>query len=535
MEYYSPLLAATRIMQYMKIAFIIIILISSFFALCNFLISLSLEWEGFTKKIKKVFSILISSAWILILINMIYECVKKGYYDNGVLGGIIVSVILGYIFRKLNPDSKDDQVLKGTSVISSTALQKYLYGNKKAQSDSLINLGGIDIPSGMETQHFLFSGTTGSGKTQAINRVLKTIKNRGQKAIIADPAGGFYARFSEKNHYLLNPFDKRSVDWSPFAEIRTAYDCQRIAAAAIPEGTGDAKEWHFYARTLLAEVLLVLFTARDHSTKKLLYLVSVASREEMEQHLAGTPAAILTQSSNEKMLGNTRAIIAVYLNAWRFLPDYGHFSVRNWVQDDSISGWLFITYRDDQMQMLREFVAMLLDLSIIEGLSLSESSSRGLWFIFDEVDSLGKITSLRAALTKLRKYGGRVLLGLQTVSQLRTTYGKDEAQTLLSNTSIKLILRAGDNETADYFSKEIGDQEIRRYKESRTKSNKSSDFLETINSTTESYDIKRQLAVMPSEIMGLSNLKGFIKIPPHPVASIEISYENIKEKESAFI
>src|SRR5690606_19675059 len=102
-------------------------------------------------------------------------------------------------------------------------------------------------------------------------------------------------------------------------------------------------------------------------------------------------------------------------------------------------GWLFITYRDDQADMLRRLVATMLDLAIVEGLSLSEDQDRGLWFVMDEVDSLGRVSSLRGGLTKLRKYGGRCVLGLQTIAQLRATYGHDEAQTLLANCSTKLI------------------------------------------------------------------------------------------------
>jgi type IV secretory pathway TraG/TraD family ATPase VirD4 len=105
------------------------------------------------------------------------------------------------------------------------------------------------------------------------------------------------------------------------------------------------------------------------------------------------------------MLSNTRAIASVYLAAWQYLPDDGTFSVREFVKAER-GGWLFLTYRDDQMALLRYLVATWLELAIVEGLSLSENPTRRLWFIMDELDSLGKVTSLRGGLTKLRKYGG---------------------------------------------------------------------------------------------------------------------------------
>jgi len=53
----------------------------------------------------------------------------------------------------------------------------------------------VVIPHEIEAQHLLFSGTTGSGKTQAINRILATVRRRNKRAMIADAGGGFLSRF----------------------------------------------------------------------------------------------------------------------------------------------------------------------------------------------------------------------------------------------------------------------------------------------------------------------------------------------------
>lgn len=429
---------------------------------------------------------------------------------------------------------------RGTEIVEADDLQKRIHGNKTTLTDAGIEIGGVVIPRPLESQHMLFSGTTGAGKTQAINRVLKTVRSRKQRALIVDPAGGFFSRFSRPGDELLNLFDRRSVDWSPFAEIRAEYDCQRIAKAAIPDTTGDGREWHHYAQTLLGETLLALHLRGERSVKRLLHYVSSAETAELGELLAGTPAAILCAKGNEKMLNNTRGIIATYLNAWRYLTDNGAFSVREWVQDETRHGWLFITYRDDQMGMLRGLIATLLELAIVEGLSLSENPDRGLWYVLDEIDSLGKVSSLRGGLTKLRKYGGRCVVGLQTVSQLREIYGKNEAQTLLANVSTKLILRAGDNETADYFSKELGEQEIDRLQISQGHGS-SSGGLTNPGHSSESSSFNnnmqriRQAAVMASELLNLADLSGFLKIPGHPVGTIEIKYEYIEEVEAPYI
>ena len=457
-----------------------------------------------------------------------------GLFAQGIWLSMFASLRLG----GAGSGAGDEAVRRGSRVVEADQLDART-GNRKGRDDADVSIGGVTIPRMLEAQHFLITGTTGAGKTQVINGMLRSIRKRGNRAVIADPAGGFYARFGKPGDVLFNPFDRRSVDWSPFAEIRHDYDCQRIAKAAVPDGTGEGAEWHHYAQTLLGETLLALHQRGEHSVKRLLHYVSAADTKELGELLAGTPAAILTAKGNDKMLNNTRGIIATYLGVWRYLPDAGTFSVREWVQDETRDGWLFVTYRDDQMGLLRGLVASILELGIVEGLSLSENQERGLWFVFDEVDSLGKVSSLRGGLTKLRKYGGRCVLGLQTVSQLRETYGRDEAQTLLANLSTKLILRAGDNETAEYFSKELGEQDIDRLQMTTGQGTSSGGVLNpghSSESSNTSYNMQRvrQAAILSSEILNLPDLHGFLKIPGQPVGAVQVEYQAMPEVQPGF-
>jgi type IV secretory pathway TraG/TraD family ATPase VirD4 len=149
----------------------------------------------------------------------------------------------------------------------------------------------------------------------------------------------------------------------------------------------------------------------------------------------------------------------------------------------------------------------------------------------DELDSLGKVTSLRAGLTKLRKYGGACVSGLQTIAQLRDTYGREEAQTLLSCMSSKLILAAGDGETAEYFEKELGEQEVARVDESQSQSASAQG-----TSTSKNRNIRRdkQAAVLASEIQKLPNLHGFLKLVGLPIARVQLTYTAMPDVTAPF-
>ncbi len=440
----------------------------------------------------------------------------------------LVAKGISLILRQPKSDKGDGRVLRGSEVKSVASTPK----NKNGQSDQrIIALGGVPIPSSLESQHILFAGTTGTGKSQGISQVLKAVQSRGSRALIADAGGEYLSRFYREGDLIFNPFDRRSVNWSPFAELRNEYDCATIAKAAIPDVTGDSSEWHHYAQTLLSEVMLVLYKLKVHSVKRLLYYMTTAESAELGELLADTPAAMLCREGNERMLANTRGIISTFLVSWRYLSDEGTFSIREWIRAESGANWIYIVYRDDQFNMLRSLVSTVMEMGFSEGLSLSINPERDLWFVMDEVDSLGKVTSLSKGLSRFRKYGCKCVLGLQTISQLRTTYGADEAQTLMANLSTKVILRAGDGETAEYFSKEIGDQEIERTQRSTGSSRSLAAARNRSENTTLVRETKR--TVLGAELTALENLIGYLKYPGS-LTEIKLEYERYPEIADAF-
>jgi type IV secretory pathway TraG/TraD family ATPase VirD4 len=428
--------------------------------------------------------------------------------------------------------SQGMKLLRGSRLVHVTAA-----GSRKAEGE-FIHWGGVSIPVADECQHFLIAGKTGSGKSQAISALLRTVAARRQAALIADPGGAYLSRFGDDDSLILNPFDDRDAGWSPFAEIEWAYDCQRLAKATIPDVEGEAQQWHFYAQTLFAEVLRALWEQGRHSIAELLRLVMSAETEELGRTLAGTAAAILTARGNERMLANTRVICSTYLNAWRYLSEGGSFSVREWTRQTARqehTRWLYLVYRDDQMAMLRLLVTTWLDLALVETLSLPEQPLRRLWLVLDEWDSLGKVDSLRSGLTKLRKYGGAVVAGLQTMAQLRSTYGHDEAQVLLSCFSTKLILAAGDTETARYFEHELGTQELERLDRSRSRNFSWDNPLSGSQGTHEAWHRMTQSTVLASEISALPNLHGYLITMGNPIARITLQYIEMNVQTEPFI
>ena len=393
-------------------------------------------------------------------------------------------------------------LVRGTLVTASPA-------PTKKQSNSRVKIGNVEVPSEVEGLHFLIAGSTGTGKSQAINSLLQTLRNRGDKVLIVDSGGEAMAALFREGDKLLNPLDSRSEQWSIGGEMSQSYESDRAAEMMIPASSGgSSREWELYSQSLVSAVIQRLHERGELTNERLVYFLTIAKSQEIEALVAGLPAQTLMDAGAAKMLSSVRGIVGSYLPAYRFLhPGTGAdgFSIRKWVQNEEQS-WLWLPYRDDQLSSLRGLISCWLGEAVNSTLSMRPSATRRIWIVADELASLGRIAGLADGLTKGRKYGLRVVAGLQSVSQLRAVFGKEESTTLLSCLSNLLCLRAADGETAEYFSRAFGQQEILRMDTSESSQGSSSSSLKHVT----------QAAIMPSEISGLPPLVGYVRLAHQP-------------------
>lgn len=93
-------------------------------------------------------------------------------------------------------------------------------------------------------------------------------------------------------------------------------------------------------------------------------------------------------------------------------------------------------------------------------------------FLLDEFASLGRMDALSQAITTLRGYGGRLMIIVQSLSNLQV-YGQDGAQNFLANCRLQLFMAPADKDTPDYISRAIGDFT----RKARSKSWQSTEFM----------------------------------------------------------
>ena len=379
-----------------------------------------------------------------------------------------------------------------------------------------LTLAGVVIDAQDETKHFKLIGTTGTGKSTAIRELLSGALARGDRAIVTDPDSGYLQRFYDRyrGDVILNPFEADSVKWDPFAEIRHPYDVEQVVSGLIPLGEdSSAQEWRGYARTFLSAIVRRCSEASRCDSAELWRLIAIAGSEELRPVVAGTPAQPFLEPDNARMFGSIRSVTASCVAALEYVQAQraAKFSVREWV--NAGRGVLFLPYQARQLAALRSIIATWARLAIFEAMSRPEGDQR-LWFVVDELDALGAIDGLKDALARLRKFGGRCVLGFQSIAQVSNTYGAGEAQTIVENCGNTLILRCSGSEgggTSHFASRLIGEREIVRRQLTQGRDREGLLGRGSRRSTQWSEQHVTEAAVMPSELEQLPDLAGYLK------------------------
>ncbi|MYI69954.1 MAG: type IV secretion system DNA-binding domain-containing protein, partial [Boseongicola sp. SB0673_bin_14] len=145
---------------------------------------------------------------------------------------------------------------------------------------------------------------------------------------------------------------------------------------------------------------------------------------------------------------------------------------------------------------------------------------RRIWVILDELPTLHQVPSLQPGLAESRQFGGCFVLGVQVASALRDLYGRNGAETISGLCGTRVVLAAPDRDTAQWSADSLGRSEVEEVAEG---------FSYGANTIRDGVSLtpRRELRALalPSEIMRLKNLSGYLKFPgPFPVASIRLKH-----------
>lgn len=366
----------------------------------------------------------------------------------------------------------------------------------------------FQIPRRLEASHILLMGDTGSGKSSAIRQLLRQVQDRGESAIVYDPAMDFLGEFynPERGDLLLNPLDRRCPWWNLPNEIDASEIATAIAAAMLPEKEYEKDFFTTAPRRVLAHLLRL--SPHVHQLLK-----SMSDPAEIMRRLEGTPHAALLDPGAPAQRAGVLSSLNLIADSLELIPRPHHatpsFTTGDWRFQRT--RWVFLTSSAAYREKVLPLHAAWLDLFILRMMEPCANPAKPVWFVLDELASLNKLPQLHTAVTENRKYGNPVVLSLQGRSQMEKRYGQD-AEAMLSQPATKIFLKTSEPRAAKWISDSIGEIEVERLKESR-----SMGLLHSKKSFA--MEIATKPLVMASEIAGLAPLTGFIKLENHVVAA----------------
>jgi hypothetical protein len=381
----------------------------------------------------------------------------------------------------------------------------------------------FSIRRNLEASHILLMGDTGSGKSSAIRQILRQIAERGESAIVYDPALEFTPEFYSpgRGDLILNPLDSRCPYWDIADEVSTAEAATAMAAALFPE-----KE---YEKEFFTDAPRRIFTRLMRQRPSPQDLVRwMSDPAEIERQVQGTPYAALLDRGAPAQRAGILSSFNMIADSFELLPrrEEGRASFSSALWQFERNKWVFLTSKPTFREKVLPLHSVWLDMLILRMMEPCVNTAKPVWFVLDELASLNKLPQLHTAVTENRKSGNPVVLGFQGRSQLEKRYGKD-AEAMLSQPATKIFLKTSEPHAAKWIADAIGEIEIERLKESRSAGLIRSKKQYTMEVTTKPL-------VMASEIAGLEPLHGYIKQENH-VVPVRFPYVAPMTKQPGFI
>ncbi len=450
-------------------------------------------------------------------------------------GGVLyIGIVISFykFFIKKGEKYSKNKFISGTTLAKNPKETVRSVEKSKRGASNIKLLKTLPFPLRSESQGIFFHGSTGTGKTQAIMTLLEEIRILGEPAIIYDKECTIKPYFfDETKDVELNPVSEKCANWDLWAECENPLELGNASAYLIPKSVqGSDPFWVDSARTILTSMAWKIKDWDDKSVLKLLQLLLTTSLDDMRDILHGTESENLVSKEIEKTAISIKSVLATYTKSLRFLEGIDStgkpkFSIKQWIHDaadesKTNKGWLFITSRSQYHKEIKPLVSLWLGLAMQGLQSLKPNSNRRIWLIMDELASLHRLEMLSDTMADIRKFGGCVAVGIQSVSQLQFLYGNHEADAITDLLNTKVFFRSPTNKVAKWVSNDLGEQVVDVVKESQSYGPNSIRDGNTVGSQRE---VRK--TVEAGSITTLEDLECYVRLAGgHPIAKIESEY-----------
>lgn len=446
---------------------------------------------------------------------------------------VVLAVAYGvyYLLRRLGEKQAQDDLVGGRTLTEDVkAVARTLHRNNEA---SPLHFDQLPLLLDSEVKNLLLHGTPGSGKSNALNKLLQQLRARGDMVIVYDKGCSLVKRhFNENIDKLLNPRDKRCENWDLWLECQTTSDFDSIGNTLIPQSTKEDPFWTGSARTIFTSVSKRFQNDPHRSYNALLRTLLAIDLKALREYVQGTEASNLMEEKVEKTAISIRGVLTNYVKALRYMQGIERigkprFAIREWMKQvnepGQRHGWLWITSNAREHESLKPLISMWLAQAANCLLEMGENPTRRVWFIYDELTSLHKLPELPGVLSEARKFGGCFVLGFQNKPQLDFTYGREFADAMMDLLNTRFFFRSPDEGVANYVMRQLGQRRAKVFNEQYSYG---ADTVRDGVSFSKQED--DQYLVNYSDVQSLPDLTCYVTLPgAYPVVRMNMTYEKL--------
>lgn len=338
-----------------------------------------------------------------------------------------------------------NQIFEGSKAIRYAAHKLKL--NKE---NSGVKVGSIQYTFDRETKHTIIVGKTGAGKTTVFNPMILQAIERGDKVLIHDSKGGdFVSRFyNPDNSILLGVWDDRAAVWDIQKDIRNE-DAAREVSKIVAAASGSESNPFFIqsAQNIIAGILIYLMHNQKVWGWKDIKLMFELTGQELRDKLITVLPNInrsmpldkgqLQKSVNDVLSSLDNAgfdLISILARAEEELTK--RFTINGLLAEKSKYKVIILnghgSYKNIQMKIFNLIIENMNRIITSPLYKERKADAKGgFWLFLDEFPQLGKMEQIKVFLEVGRSKGIRLVIGLQSFSQMQETYGDATSKTII--------------------------------------------------------------------------------------------------------
>ena len=293
----------------------------------------------------------------------------------------------------------------------------------------------------------------------------------------------------------LDFVDFNKLHYNPFDYVHSDEDAQKLTDNISANATQDAKEDAFFAERARAVFRSLMIYTKTHYPKLesnmdslitfydthianekayMKWLDSLEDEEKQEKGIREVTAvfASLTGKTRSSVCSNFDSLINIFrLEKVREMTKFSDLDFEDFVTEKYCLYVKIAVPKNPFKALTGAFFTQMIDafFTIARRSPISELPNP-INIIMDEKKQIGKIDALPETLALVRSYLINITTIWQDMSQVETLYGREGMRELMGNHGTKIVLGVNEEGTAKYFSNYFGEQTVKYYETTGSKS-----------------------------------------------------------------